>query len=177
MLRNSKRKALYEVIGRAGLKTSYEPLHSHNGPDVAPTADVPAPPPSVIRWKRKPAVVQFNAGRLEFSIQYQFAVAILLGVFLLVVVTFRLGQWSGAGRSAGGSAAEQAASAGNAQQPSRAVESSPAASVTTGQQSGRNRIVIQMYQVRAQLEPVRDYFDKAGVETEIIDRNNWSGRL
>jgi len=32
---------------------------------------------------------------------------------------------------------------------------------------GNNRIVIQEYQVRAHLEPVKKYFDQSGIETEI----------
>jgi hypothetical protein len=30
-----------------------------------------------------------------------------------------------------------------------------------------------MYQVRTHLEPVQEYFDKMGVATEIIEKNNW----
>ena len=39
--------------------------------------------------------------------------------------------------------------------------------------TGNNRIVIQMYQVRAHLEPVQEYFERMGVATEIPKRNNW----
>ena len=30
-----------------------------------------------------------------------------------------------------------------------------------------------MYQVRAHLEPAKEYFDKMGVATEIIEKDNW----
>ncbi len=41
------------------------------------------------------------------------------------------------------------------------------------QPGGRNRIVIQMYQVRGHLEPVKAYFDGMGVQTEILKKDNW----
>jgi hypothetical protein len=39
--------------------------------------------------------------------------------------------------------------------------------------TGKNRIVIQMYQVRSHLEPVKEYFARLGVETDILEKNNW----
>jgi len=40
-------------------------------------------------------------------------------------------------------------------------------------QKGNNRIVIQTYQLRADLEPVKQFFAQFGIETEIIKINDW----
>ncbi len=172
MLRNTKKKALYEVIGRAGSKSSYEQLHSQDSANASSAQEEPVTPPSVIRWVRKPRPVQVNAGRIEFSVPYQVAVAVLLGLILLIVITFRLGQWFGVGAAAGVPASKQTQVARPAEQSPKTVDTTPAG-FDAAKQSGRNRIVIQMYQVKAHLEPAREYFDKMGVETEIIERNNW----
>jgi hypothetical protein len=172
MLRNTKRKSLYEVIGRTGSKTGYEQLHSQGSDNAASAQQEPVTPPSVIRWVRKPRPVQFNAGRIEFSIPYQVAIAVLLGLILLIVVSFRLGQWFGVGSAAGVPASKQTQVTRPAEQSPKAADSTPAG-FDAAKQSGRNRIVIQMYQVKEHLEPVREYFDRMGVETEILERNNW----
>ncbi len=173
MARNTKKKALYEVIIRAGSKTGYEQLHPKVGDKdsaVQQEKDTAAPP-NVVRWVRKPSVVQFNAGRIEFSMPYQVGIAVLLGALLVVVVAFRLGE-----RVGSPSASSTRPGPPQAGQASRVVEPAPAAAVAAKAspgQTGRNRIVIQMYQVRMHLEPVQEYFDKLGVATEIIERNNW----
>jgi hypothetical protein len=46
----------------------------------------------------------------------------------------------------------------------------PAAADTKG---GNNRIVIQTWRVKEQLEPVKEYFVKSGIETEIINEGDW----
>jgi hypothetical protein len=55
------------------------------------------------------------------------------------------------------------------------AQDTSAASVAANQppSTGKNRIVIKVYQVRSHLEPAKEYFDKLGVATEIIEKNSW----
>jgi hypothetical protein len=194
MIHNTKKKALYEVIGRAGSKPGYEQLHPDSMTEEEPSA-VQATSPNVVRWVRKPGVVQFNAGRIEFSIPYQAGIAVALAVLLTAVVLFRLGQRVG-GKNV---AASTPAAAKPVVSPSSAkpaevkpaalkpvtqdtpvvtlpavVDIAPAAApVQPASTTGRNRIVLKIYQVRSHLEPAKEYFDKMGVATEIIQKNNW----
>jgi len=170
MVRNAKKKALYEVIINGKSKTDYEHLHPKVEPisQQAPQDETSSMPSNVVRWVRKPRVVQFNAGRIEFSMPYQVGVAVLLGALLVLVVVFRLGERLGNRQSAQTTSIKQASPQAKEQiAPAKNAE----AEQTTPQ--GRNRIVIQMYQVREQLAPVKEYFDKLGVATEIVERNNW----
>ena len=49
-------------------------------------------PQTGVQWWRKPRVVQMNAGRIEFSMPYQLVIALVLGLVLVVLVAFQLGQ-------------------------------------------------------------------------------------
>ncbi|MBN2020273.1 MAG: hypothetical protein JW749_08615 [Sedimentisphaerales bacterium] len=171
-MRNKKKKALYEAISDARSKTRYEQLHQVYTPSEA-SGNEQNPTPSVIKWVRKPRLIQFYEGRLEFSMPYQVAIAVLLGAILVMILAFRLGERIGA-RPANASAG-QPTPGKPAEQSPRAAESLAARTNSPSQpvSSGANRIVIQMFQVRAHLEPVKEYFDKLGVETEIVERNNW----
>ena len=173
MMRNTKKKALYEVIGRARLKTNFEQLHPQVSSGPEPAGEESGTIPSVIRWIRKPRLVQFNAGRIEFSMPYQVAVAALLGLILVILLAFRLGQRLSGNDTSAVSSAQQAAASKTAEQSSRTAGTPAARADPAKQQAGRNRIVIQMFQVSSHLEPVKEYFEKAGVETEILERNNW----
>jgi hypothetical protein len=175
---NTKKKALYEVITRAGSKTGYEQMHPKVGDkdSAVQQGGGTVAPPNAVRWVRKPSVVQFNAGRIEFSMPYQLGIAVLLAAVLVIVVAFRLGERVGNPSTSSGQTSLAKPRLPRAEQAPKVVEPAPAAAVTpsTGSaQTGRNRIVIQMYQVRAHLEPVQEYFDKLGVATEIIEKNNW----
>jgi hypothetical protein len=170
MVRNAKKKALYEIIIRGKSKTDYEHLHPKVEPagQQAPQDVISSPPPSVVRWVRKPRFVQLNAGRIEFSVPYQIGIAVLLGAILVLVIVFRLGERVASRQEVQMTPASQA--------PVKTKEQVAANRDTAAGQplsQGRNRIVIQMYQVREQLVPAKEYFDKLGVETEIIERNNW----
>jgi hypothetical protein len=183
MVHNTKKKALYEVIGRAGSKSGYEQLHPNGTAGENPSTN-PETLPNVVRWVRKPSVVQFNSGRIEFSIPYQVGIAVALGTLLMAVVLFRLGQRVGnrdipANTPAAKTVVNPSTSSGQQVRP--AAQSAPAPDVTANQatqatsatSTGRNRIVLKMYQVRSHLEPAKEYFDKMGVATEIIEKDNW----
>jgi hypothetical protein len=192
MVHNTKKKALYEVMGRAGSKPGYEQLHPNGTVGENPTTN-PVTSPNVVRWVRKPSVVQFDAGRIEFSIPYQVGIAIVLGVLLTAVVLFRLGQRVGSRNITVGMptvvkpVVNPSASSGQVKPAvpkpvtqdtpvvtqSTAADIIPAVAPVQPASTGRNRIVLKIYQVRSHLEPAKEYFDKMGVATEIIEKGNW----
>ncbi len=180
MVHNTKKKALYEVIGRAGSKSGYEQLHPNGTAGENPSAN-PETSPNAVRWVRKSGFVQFNAGRIEFSIPYQVGIAIALGMLLATVVLFRLGQRVGNRYiPANTPAVAKPITPKPVTQDTPVVkqpvaQDTSAAAVVANQptSTGKNRIVLKMYQVRSHLEPAKEYFDKMGVATEIIEKDNW----
>ncbi|MGD0551568.1 MAG: hypothetical protein ABSB25_02830 [Sedimentisphaerales bacterium] len=181
MVHNTKKKALYEVIGRAGSKSGYEQLHPNGTAGKNPSTN-PETLPNVVRWVRKPGFVQFDAGRIEFSIPYQVGIAIALGMLLAAVVLFRVGQRVGnrdipANTPAAKPVVTPSTSSGQTKPvaPKPVTQDTSAATVVANQptSTGKNRIVLKMYQVRSHLEPAKEYFDKMGVATEIIEKDNW----
>jgi len=187
MVRNRKKKSLYEVIGKTWPKTRYDKIlqQEESAGETPVTAKSPTSISRLAKWPGRPRIMQFSVDRIEFSIPYQLAIALLLVFILLLLVVFRLGQ------SAGGK--KQAPSGAEMQKNPRAV----ALDVTAGalpvaapakraapklpsaqeaiptDVKGNNQIVIQTYQVRAHLEPVRQYFARFGIETEIRRIDNW----
>jgi hypothetical protein len=190
MVHNMKKKALYEVMGRAVSKPGYEQLHPNGSAGENPSTDAETSP-NVVRWVRKSDLAQFNAGRIEFSIPYQVGIAIVLGMLLAAVVLFRLGQRLGsrdipvntpvAAKPVVNKPAESrpvtpkpiTQDTSVVKQPT--VQDTPAPAVVANQpaSTGKNRIVLKIYQVRSHLEPAKEYFDKMGVTTEIIEKGSW----
>jgi len=187
MARNRKKKALYEVIGKTwskpvsgGAVGRLHPEKTDEGErDEQTTTEATGwMPEKLTRWPKKPRIVQINAGRIELSMPYQLAIALLLGLILVVLVVFRLGQISRkAADSVGqlpGSRSEAAgrATAGTAQTPdmvevtTRAPVS--ARGVEAAQPRGDNAIVLVEYGRRADLVPVQQHFAEYGIETEIV---------
>ena len=180
MVRARRKKSLYEVIGKTYSKLGYgktleQPPPEKTSKDKPITTRVLE---TVARWPRRPRIVQFNAGRLELSMSYQLAIALLLGVVLLVLVVFRLGQISNPSRQKAADSAvktpESVQEAAPRATDSKTQTPGPARKTTLNAQrtrsaesKGNNRIVIQTYELRAHLEPVRWYFAERGVETEI----------
>jgi len=177
---------LYEVIGHGQSKSSsdktLEPLQGTSGPRRS--SDHRQRERGTY-WPKGPRIVQFVGGRVEISVPYQLAIAVLLGLILLILVVFRLGQGraavpaqSAAKKSrAVKSPADRAteieafapAKVGPVQAPmiERAVEVTEAAVVSADSAQGRNRIVIQTYPVRTHLEPAKEYFAEHGIATRI----------
>ena len=42
-----------------------------------------------VQWRRKPRVVQYNNGRVEFSVPYQLGIAVVLGLIVVMLLAFR----------------------------------------------------------------------------------------
>lgn len=191
MPRNPKKKALYEVMGKGFTKPSsdkmLEQLHPQPQKPVYGSASTgKAEKSTSLKWPTRPRIVQFNAGRVEFSLPYQVVVALFLSVVLLILVFFRLGQFYGH-RTKEPPAAKTSLSSGQlpavanrsqipAQQGGPSKTAAAVRTATPGPSAAakaNNRIVIQTYQFKNHLEPVKDYFAGFGIETEIIQIDNW----
>jgi hypothetical protein len=196
MARNREKKALYEVMSKITWpKPRYdkalEPLHPEKtGEDKQTPARFSIPlHKRAANWRNRPRIAQFNAGRIEISMPYQLVISLFLGFVLLVLVAFRLGQitYSPRGEATGRSNQEVTSPASKMpesvqkaapkvtavvvpQEAAPAEEETPAPPVKP---KGDNRIVIQSYQLRADLEPVKQYFAGFGIETEIIKIGDW----
>jgi hypothetical protein len=139
-------------------------------------------PSSGIQWRKKPRVVQFNAGRIEFSMPYQLVIAFILGLILLVLAAFRLGQISSVSKQGTSSnlprKPQMQPPIRKAETPARepygsgpAVNKDVSPKTTTAAPSetaGKNVIVIVEYKARADLVPVQAHFAEYGIETEIV---------
>lgn len=181
-----RRRSLYEVMTRpksgSGKRVTRPPVGK-------PTEDMSAaakPAPGLserlvqLHWPRRPRIIQFNAGRVEISVPYQLAIALLLGIVLLVLIFFRLGQTSSLSKE--GTTDSTVETEQNAQNKATelattsavqsAVEQAPPSMELT-EPEGDNRIVIQTYQLSSQLEPVKEYFADFGIETEIKRVDEW----
>lgn len=183
-----RKKSLYEVMGKARLKsrtgkTLEQPRPEKADKDEPTTEPSVAVPERAVQWPRKPRIVQFNAGRIEISIPYQLAIAFLLFIILLVLVVFRLGQLK---ERVGDSAAKiqknnpeltgQKEVAGQDQNTDTNKKIPPSGEKTELVESkGNNRIVIQTYRLKAHLEPVQQHFARFNIETEIIPIDNQWG--
>lgn len=139
-------------------------------------------PKTTVTWRRKPRVVQLNVGRIEFSMPYQLVVAIVLGLILLVLVAYRLGQYSYINKQKAGSPPVKAPSnlPKPAQPPANKTEAPAVSKDTTMPETtgpgmslsgaGKNVIVIVEYKSRADLVPVQAHFAESGIETEIVSQ-------
>lgn len=189
MVRRRRKIPLYEAIIKTRPKSrcdkALKQLHPEE-PDKGESATAESAlqaPGAPTQWPRRPKIVQLNAGRIEISMPYQLAIALLLGVVLLVLVVFRLGQITytssqeAAGSDAKISKAERQAPAGRTQISEVIEKTAPALSAAEKGEpvklKGNNRIVIQTFPRRTHLEPVKQYFARFGIETELRKIDNW----
>jgi hypothetical protein len=188
MARNRGKKALYEVMSKARVKPEHGKIVEHPQPQK-PVEEVPVIrhkepagiPKSTAKLWRKPRIIQLNAGRIEFSMPYQIAVALLLVFIFIILAAYRLGQSSKpAGRNpmsqlgkattkiVGEKPAEQAK--GNVPQlaapPENATTKTEAAE--PAKPKGNNVIVLVQYDSLPDLAPVQAHFSEYGIETEIV---------
>ena len=186
MARNRGKKALYEVMSRARSKSGYgrtpeQPAPkrpSETEPAAKPKSE-PAATKSAAKWWRKPRVVQLNAGRIEFSMPYQVAVAAGLVLVLALLASYRLGQFAALGRQPGPPAGQ----AGQIQKenpagqvtddirrPPTPAEKTPPKpeKVEPVVSAGDNVIVLTHYHTMADLGPVQAHFAQYGIVTEIV---------
>lgn len=196
MARNRGKKALYEVMSKARQKPGYgkslEPMPPKSaGENRSETERKSAigMPKGKVQWSRKPRLVQYNNGRIEFSMPYQVAIALGLALILIILASYRLGQFSyrpqepsppqpsGLMRSVEQeSRTERAAMdisspspAANENVPSQTERIEP--NVEPIESTGNNVIVLVEYHSPADLGPVQAHFEEHGIATEIRMRN------
>lgn len=176
MARKKKKMALYEVFTRGLSNTrrskDLQRLHPPESAKVA-SGDSRRRAARGTSFSPRPKMVQMNRGRLEVSVPYQLAIAIGLGVVLLALASYRLGQHN--------ALKETVAAAGYSEQPA-VVEPAATSEAEAGDDeavteensgdegltsTGDNRIVIQTWKNETQLIPVQAYFSGHGIETEI----------
>ena len=203
MARKRGKKALYEVMSKARKKPGFgrtlkkmrpkkpvpkkdEPVTNKKSPADVETSKTAA------KWWRKPRVVQFNVGRVEFSMPYQLGVALVLGSVLLIVAAFRLGQYLTDSNSNVPLEVENVVEPTTQEKP---VEQREVASVielallveeenalleteepepakpVTPKSTGSNVIIIQQWGAREDLRPVQAHFAEYGIVTEIVMEN------
>ncbi len=186
MALSRKKKSLYEVVGKAWSKSRLD--KTLEKPQPAP-ADEPTTQQAtklsekLAMWPRRPRTLQFNSGRIEISIRYDVAVALLLVAILLAFIVFRLGQASSpADQKLAEPQPETPAArlippatelAQRPAPPEEPVAAALAERIEQSEPTGDNRIVIQTYQLRPHLVPVQQYFARFGIETEIRKLGDW----
>lgn len=187
MARHRKKMALYEVIASKSVtpkeSKKFEQLRPEQKKpetDIAKTnADTSE---NTVKWPKRPKMLQLNAGRVEISLPYQIAIAVGLGVLLIVALSYRAGQASNTGPQAGFSTPAMPENTAEQpyeeeifrdSEPTTAVENAdpkpanPAQNNVTAQQ-GDNVIVIQYWENKRELVPVKEFFAKQGIKTEIL---------
>jgi len=197
MARKRGKKALYEVMSKARNKPGYgrtlekmrpkksaekkdEPIKDKKSAEDANIYKASA------RWSKKPRVVQFNVGRIEFSLPYQLAVALLLGLILLVLAAYQLGQFSYSTKQRATVPDNEIKGIGqeNFIEQDAAGITEPTAPVeddilrkteetgpVTAKSTGNNVIVLTQYEARADLLPVQSHFLEYDIATEIVVEN------
>lgn len=195
MARSRRKKSLYEVMGKTWPKSNHintlEQLYPQKTVKDEPKTAVPIRemPKRLAQWLKRPKIVQINTGRLEFSIPYQLAIALLLGVILLILVAFRLGQWTKHSQGVTSldiqqnSKTDQASSkmvtlsAVETRKPVTVIDKPKETSVRGAKNvvasPGDHVIVLVQYQTQADLVPAQKHFAEYGIETEIVRENNW----
>jgi hypothetical protein len=221
IIRNRGKKALYEVMAKAGLKSSEnKPLEQRPEPEkpvedaqpivqgeaepvvneVPLSMPTPEPEPSFKQeeipletapyvpenaaiWTKKRKMVQLDADRIDISITYQLAGAVVLGLVLVLLVVFRLGQNSGE-RQVSSTAEKVTKPAVPAKvvpkvetpvvkQPVvEAVKKPEPPKPAASQSTGDNRIVLAQYHSSRDLEPVQKYFADNGIDLVIEKRES-----
>lgn len=196
MARNRGKKALYEVMSKARVKPgpdrTIEQLHPKRSDEDIPEKDkIPVAEKSraATQWWNKPRIVQLNGGRIEFSLQYQIVIAIVLGLILLVLIAYRLGQSSMPNHTTAGltersgNTIERSGNNSsvnptgqdnrNQMQRTEQVTQNPPAQRTAvpAQSAGNNVIVLKEYGAKLHLVPVQKFFEENGILTEIVQEN------
>jgi len=179
MARIRGKKALYEVISQTRPKPGPGPQapaeQQSRDREVKCAAPGDDGPGAASHWPTKPRIVQLNAGRIEMSVPYQLAMAVLLGVIVLLLVSYRLGQISYANR-------QETAVPGTGVPKTGALPKANegALSITGGEgqagrtpaagQTGDHVIVLVEYGRLADLVPVQQHFSEHGIDTEILQQ-------
>lgn len=194
MSRNRGKKALYEVMSKARAKSgqggSLNQLRpkktKEDGPDVEQSKLAGEKPETASQWWTKPRMVQFNAGRFEFSVPYQLAIALMLGFVLVILASYRLGQGSMSRPQVAGESQIKPLKVDqeDTTQQTAARIMEPAAprvgverevvvppdekEVEPAKPTGSNTIVLAQLETATDFAPVQEHFAKYGIELEVV---------
>jgi len=167
---------------KPGYGKTLEQLHPKKSDEVEQNngkKPVVEKPKAAAQWWKKPRIVQFNVGRIEFSLPYQVVIAIVLGLILLVLIAYRLGQLSMVKQDTAGPVEGTTNNAPVSPTGQTSTERTQRNELTPGrlparqapvsaQSTGDNVIVLTEYGARAHLVPVQQHFARYGIELEII---------
>jgi hypothetical protein len=209
MARKRGKMALYEVMSKARARMNpgraVEPLKPVKKQEQVPIVEKPVSPVAIekpveveekpqiaTKWRKKPRIIQYNLGRFEFSIPYELAITIGLGLVLLLLITFKCGQYLASGKEKSEPAVRTSGNNLNSRTGSptglaRTENTRPAANNSdTGSPvytpplvvrdvvpavaapAGKNVIVLAQSKAKAQLEPAMEYFNNKNIPTEIV---------
>jgi hypothetical protein len=194
---HSGQMALYEAVNKERFKaaqkkelsrlTPYQGENTESAPRVQPVTIPPqqAKPAEVKQavWTKKTKMFDFVHGRVEVFMPYPIAITAVMGFLLLLVISFRTGQWLGkpqVGETASSQKTEQSSettvdladTAKVAKEMARSAVGkrsvTPAQAVTA---SGGEKVIVLAELKNTtnakDLEPAKQYFDEHGIETEI----------
>ncbi|UCC97564.1 MAG: hypothetical protein JSW66_17185 [Phycisphaerales bacterium] len=188
MARNRGKKALYEVMSTARSKSGFGRTPEQTVPERSVEDAPPAragpeatAPKDAAKWWRKPRIVQLNAGRIEFSMPYQIAVAAGLVLVFALLASYRIGQSSAQDGPQGpsGSPVQRAETPELTSRAANEIPRPPAPAQRTPEpervepavSTGDNVIVLVQYHTMADLGPVQAHFAAHDIETEIVPEN------
>jgi len=187
MSRYRGQKALYEVIGRSRSKARsnqgrlIEPLHAPEAVEEKKAelkeTEANNAHNEQIRWE--PRAIQLNSGRVELLLPYPVVFILVLGVLIVILAAFKLGQASSSGArearvdlgrqnsqvnaNSGETGGVNDAATGQTQKTEEAKQSVFDGTVRPG-----NALLIQEYGSSVDLVPVKLFFAENGIDTEII---------
>jgi hypothetical protein len=205
MARNRGKKALYEVMSKTRVRQGYgkslEPIRPKKTEESKPA---PKTSKAVADWWKRPRIAQYNAGRFEFSIPYQAAIALGLVLVLLLLGSYRLGQNSVVPDQAAIDTRDNEVEKSSEPETTAGLESakvaqpSPPAGDTASNQDatstedvapddaeqvepeepkGKNVIVLAHSGTYADLVPVVEHFDEHDIALEIVPLENGKYQL
>ena len=191
MARRRGKKALYEVMSKGRLKPQYNktveqmyPKKPNDNKPVTERTSAVEGSKTVPKWWRKPRMLQINAGRIEFSMPYTIAIALLLFLILMVLFAYRLGQSSQpTSLQSSTRSTMQTSTTGQGNQTERATadagrlltvndnESMDSSQAKPDKSTGDHIIILAEYKRHLDLVPVQEHFDKYNINTEIVMEN------
>jgi hypothetical protein len=176
------KKALYEAI--ITKKAEQAPSKVSKMPERPAAKPKGVAGSSLFHWPKKPKVLQHSGGRIEMSLTVPIVVTIGFGVLVVLLVAFQIGKFTAKEQPIVTSAVSTVPTARPAEEVQKAARGQAAVVVPVGEtkqdqpnpgvvaSNKTNWIVIQQYQVSRDLEPVKEYFAKNGIETKIISRSS-----
>ena len=174
MARYNGKKALYEVIKKTNINTPYSSKKDDLSTDDAQLTEKNKPKATVLAdWPNKPKVLRFIAGRMELSLAYPAAVAVVLCVVLLMLLLFRLGQNTAFNSTDNPIVAQDIEIIPPTAKPVGAKPAvAKAKSAAPAKNKGDHRIILTQYHRTRDLEPVRKHFAAFGIATVIERRGS-----